>query len=224
MASDGEQVSGMNQKENISALLDGELGESDLSRLLNELTDDDLDTWHSFSAVGDLMRSTDLATLHRIQLLDQIDAALQHEPTVVAPVLKATLAQRLSAKLASSASTRRFAASVAAVGFFSFALYQAIPPVDKQVQMVRVQSAQSVSDEELALWQEYFMAHQQNSIRGGLAGVSPIARVEADRPLMSATERVGMGVDEPAEWMNVWEPASPQMNGQVQFNYVSATR
>ena len=82
----------------------------------------------------------------------------------------------------------------------------------------------SISDQELALWQEYFMAHQQNSVRSGLSGVSPIARVEADRPTINGTEKLIVNNAGAAEWMNVWEPSPHSSDPSVQFNYVSSSR
>ena len=79
-------------------------------------------------------------------------------------------------------------------------------------------------DEELALWQEYFTAHQQNSIRGGLSGVSPIARVEADRPMLDNTETIIVNNSGAGEWMNVWEPSPYSTDPSVEFNYVSSSR
>jgi hypothetical protein len=120
---------------------------------------------------------------------------------------------------------RRMLASVAAIGFFSFALNQVVPPQDAQVQMVRTQAvSNTMSDEDLALWQEYFMAHQQNSVRGGLAGVSPIARLNTDRPTIDNTQRLIVNNHGAAQWMNVWEPSPQGSNPTVQFNYVSSSR
>lgn len=216
----------MNTNEHISAMLDGELEEAELNAILSAMADEEVQTWQAYSAVGDLIRSSDLATFHSPRLLDRIQASLNEEPTVLAPVLATNLARQSAfQRLFNGDRSRRLIASVAAVGFFSFALNQAIPPLDSQVQMVRTQAVNNtISDEELALWQEYFMAHQQNSIRGGLAGVSPIARVEADRPTLNNTERVIVNNAQAAEWMNVWEPSPYGTDPSVEFNYVSSSR
>jgi negative regulator of sigma E activity len=216
----------MNRNEQISAMLDGELEEAQLKSLLSAMAEEEVQTWQAYSAVGDVLRSSDMASFHSPALLDRIQASLADEPTVIAPVLATSLARQSALQRVFSAGrSRRLIASVAAVGFFSFALNQAIPPVDSQVQMVRTQSVNNtLSDEELALWQEYFMAHQQNSIRGGLSGVSPIARVEAERPILNNTERVIVNNTQAAEWMNVWEPSPYGTDPTVQFNYVSSGR
>ena len=207
-------------------MLDGELDDADIKAILSSIQAEDVQAWNSYSAVGDLIRSADMVAFHSPSLLERIDTALQQEPTVVAPTLATSLARKTAARrLFDFGSSRRFIASIAAVGFFSFAMHQAIPPLDTQVQMVRTQATvQSVTDQELALWQEYFMAHQQNSVRSGLSGVSPIARVEAERPLLNNTERVMVNDMGAVEWMNVWEPAANGDNQSVQFNYVSSSR
>ncbi|MCE2746602.1 MAG: sigma-E factor negative regulatory protein [Burkholderiales bacterium] len=216
----------MNRNEQISAMLDGELNEVELKLLLEAMDAEEADTWQSYCAVGDLIRSDEMISFHSPNLVEQISACIEKEPTVFAPVLATQMARKTAfQQLFNAGRSRRLLASVAAVGFFSFALNQAIPPLESQVQMVRKQAVQnSFTDEELALWQEYFMAHQQNSIRGGLSGVSPIARVEADRPMMDNTERVIVNDSEAGEWMNVWEPSTHGNDPTIQFNYVSSSR
>jgi negative regulator of sigma E activity len=216
----------MSKNEQISAMLDGELSEAELKAILADMDHENTQAWATYSAVGDFIRSSEMAAFHSPPLLDRIAASLNEEPTVVAPVI-ATHASRHTTlqKPAGVARARRLLASVAAIGFFSFALNQAIPPSDNQVQMVRTQPAQNqVSEADLALWQEYFMAHQQNSLRSGLSGVSPIARVEANRPSMDNTERVIVNNTDTAEWMNVWEPSAYSTDSSVKFNYVSSSR
>lgn len=216
----------MNRNEQISAMLDGELDEANLKAILSSMVDEDLQAWQGYSAVGDLIRSSDTAAFHSPSLVQRIGSSLEQEPTVVAPVLATALVrQSVAQRVLVAGLSKRLLASLAAVGFFSFAMNQAIPPLDSQVQMVRTQAADNTfTDEELALWQEYFMAHQQNSVRSGLSGVSPIARVEADRPSLNNTERVIVNNMDAAEWMNVWEPSAYGTDQSVQFNYVSSSR
>lgn len=207
-------------------MLDGELDEVELKRLLDSLEAEEAKAWEGYCVVGDLIRSSEMISFHSPELVKRIGASLENEPTVVAPVLLAkTGRQAAFQRIFKAGPSRRLLASVAAVGFFSFALNQAIPPLDSQVQMVRTQAVENTfTDEELALWQEYFMAHQQNSVRGGLSAVSPIARVEADRPMLDNTERVIVGNSAAGEWMNVWEPSPHSTDPTVRFNYVSSSR
>ncbi|HEX4856552.1 MAG TPA: sigma-E factor negative regulatory protein [Limnobacter sp.] len=216
----------MNRHQQISAMLDGELSEAEFKALMDTADEADIQAWGSYSMVGDLIRSSELASFHSGSLLKSIEARLAEEPVVLAPVL-ATQARRkgLADRLLANGRTRYIAASVAAVGLVSFALNQAVPPLDGKVQMVRGQSVEStVTDEELALWQDYFMAHQQNIIRGGLGGVAPLARVEADRPLIDNREHLILGNPGAGEWMNVWEPAFESAEAPVQYNFVSTGR
>ncbi|HEX4842198.1 MAG TPA: RseA family anti-sigma factor [Limnobacter sp.] len=217
----------MERKEQMSAILDGELDDIQLRSVLNSLGNDDVATFASYALVGDLLRSSDMVRMHAGPLVDRIEAALELEPTVLAPVIATEQSRKTRlARALSLGRSRRMVASVAAIGFFSFALNQAVPPQDTQLQMVRTASVveSGFSDEELALWQEYFMAHQQNSVRSGLAGVSPIARVEADRPSLQSTVRVNVDDVEATEWMNVWDSGVYSANNTVQFNYVSSSR
>lgn len=217
----------MNRNEQISAMLDGELSEAELKAILSSIDDEEVQSWESYCLVSDLIRSSDMATFHSPSLSDRIQQSLESEPTVLAPVLATAIArkQRALHLLQSVGRSKRLFASVAAVGFFSFALNQAVPPLDSQIQMVRTQASNvAFTDEELALWQEYFMAHQQNTVRSGLSAVSPIARVEADRPSLDNTERVIVNGTGDAEWLNVWEPSAHSADSSVQFNYVSSSR
>lgn len=73
----------MANKEQISALMDGDLSDAEL---LNELgQDSDLqDTWGRYHLIGDAMRG-DLPVNLQLDLSDSIMAALEDEPTILAP-------------------------------------------------------------------------------------------------------------------------------------------
>lgn len=213
----------MNRNEKVSALLDGELDELSVKQLLSSWSDDESEQWNTHALVGDLIRSSELAQFHSSAVSERIQAALVDEPTVVAPQIQAQIQrQSLLQRIGNTGRSIRLVASVAAIGALSFALHQAVPPLDSQLQMVKSQNETVVSDQELALWQEYFMAHQQNSVRSGLSGLSPIARVEADRPTLgSAERRVILSNTESADWMNVWEQGPALTQQGLQYNYVS---
>ncbi|MCQ8895929.1 sigma-E factor negative regulatory protein [Limnobacter humi] len=212
--------------EQLSALLDGELDDQDLDAVIRNLDDDALQTWHLLNTVGDVMRSSELVAHHSPSFLKRFEVELSKEATVLAPALAAHWSQRMVQRLSRTSSTRRMVASAAAVAVFSFAMYQAVPPLERSVQMVRTTPVQTVSDQDLALWQEYFMAHQQNSLRSGLSGVSPIARVEAERPQLNTVSQVNVGTPDGLDWMNVWQPSDDAWmdSSSVRFNYVSAGR
>lgn len=216
----------MNRNEQISALLDGELSEAELKLLLADSESEDSLTFGHYGLVGDLIRSSEIARFHSPVLVKSIEDALANEPTVLAPTIATDQARKtLVQRMLAPARARLALASLMAVGFVSFALNQAVPPLENQVQMVRGQATENTfTDEELALWQEYFMAHQQNIIRGGLAGVSPLARMEADRPMLDNREHVLVTNSSAGEWMNVWEPSIGPADTPVQYNYVSSGR
>ena len=73
----------MANKEQISALMDGDLSDAEV---LNELgMDPDLqDTWGRYHLIGDAMRG-DLPVNLQLDLSDSIMAALEDEPTILAP-------------------------------------------------------------------------------------------------------------------------------------------
>ncbi len=73
----------MANKEQISALMDGDLSDAEV---LNELEmDSDLqDTWGRYHLIGDAMRG-DLPVNLQLDLSDCIMAALEDEPTILAP-------------------------------------------------------------------------------------------------------------------------------------------
>lgn len=213
----------MNKNEQVSALLDGELDDARIKQLLSSWSEDESEQWSSHALVGDLIRSSELGQFHSPAMAERIRVALADEPTVIAPQVQTQIQrQNLLQRVINTGRSIRVMASVAAVGALSFALHQAVPPLDSQLQVVRSQGETVVSDQELALWQEYFMAHQQNSVRSGLSGLSPIARVEADRPTLgSAESRVILSNTESADWMNVWEQAPTASQQGLQYNYVS---
>lgn len=73
----------MANKEQISALMDGDLSDAEV---LNELEmDSDLqDTWGRYHLIGDAMRG-DLPVNLQLDLSDSVMAALEDEPTILAP-------------------------------------------------------------------------------------------------------------------------------------------
>ncbi|MDH0177029.1 RseA family anti-sigma factor [Aeromonas dhakensis] len=125
----------MANKEQLSALMDGDLSDVEV---LNELgTDPALqDTWSRYHLIGDAMRG-DLPVNLQLDLSDSIMAALEDEPTIVAPKpveSKPAAPQSGSAKTATIVPFLRragqqvgqyaIAASVAAAVIFGVQQYQ----------------------------------------------------------------------------------------------------
>jgi len=89
--SSGDEVDDCAQR--LSALLDGELDADQCTTLVERLRQDQAagDTWAMFNCVGDAMRSADVASFHSAGFVARVAAALEREPTVLAP---AGLSQR----------------------------------------------------------------------------------------------------------------------------------
>ena len=91
---DGDDAGNCAQR--LSCLLDGEL-DSDECRALVERLRRDREAcrkWELFNCVGDAMRSADVAAWHSGRFVARVSAALQQEPTVLAPVAASRSASR----------------------------------------------------------------------------------------------------------------------------------
>jgi negative regulator of sigma E activity len=101
----------------LSALLDGELDAQDCRALLERLGRDDeaCRRWALLNCVGDAMRSADVAACHSAGFISRVSAALEQEPTVLAP---AALPQRSAVRrwLLPGAGAAAAAAVLIAVG------------------------------------------------------------------------------------------------------------
>lgn len=71
----------------LSCLLDGELESDECRDLVERLRHDDdaCRRWMLFNCVGDAMRSSDVASWHSDGFVARVSAALEREPTVLAP-------------------------------------------------------------------------------------------------------------------------------------------
>ncbi|WP_434665654.1 sigma-E factor negative regulatory protein [Aeromonas sp. NJAU223] len=121
----------MANKEQISALMDGDLSEI---KVLNELgTDPSMqDTWSRYHLIGDAMRG-DLPVNLQLDLSDSIMLALEDEPTILAPVPAPSTVTEVKTGAKVIPLIRRFgqqvgqyaiAASVAAAVIFGVQQYQ----------------------------------------------------------------------------------------------------
>lgn len=121
----------MANKEQISALMDGDLSEI---KVLNELgTDPSMqDTWSRYHLIGDAMRG-DLPVNLQLDLSDSIMLALEDEPTILAPVPVPSTVTEVKTGAKVIPLIRRFgqqvgqyaiAASVAAAVIFGVQQYQ----------------------------------------------------------------------------------------------------
>lgn len=81
--------SGQTRREDISALLDGELASPAVDRVCVEWRTDSAsrDVWHTYSLIGDVMRCEELASdaAHDAQFLQKFRTNMTTEPVVLAP-------------------------------------------------------------------------------------------------------------------------------------------
>lgn len=101
----------------LSALLDGEIDEAGCRALVERLRQDEdaCRRWALLNCVGDAMRSADVASFHSEGFVARVSAALEREPTVLAP---AALPQRSAVRrwLLPGAGAAAAAAVLIAVG------------------------------------------------------------------------------------------------------------
>jgi negative regulator of sigma E activity len=101
----------------LSCLLDGEIDEASCRSVLDRVRGDDDASrrWELLNCVGDAMRSAEVAAWHRPGFVGRVSAALEREPTVLAP---AALPRRTGARrwLLPGAGVAAAAAIVLAVG------------------------------------------------------------------------------------------------------------
>lgn len=166
-------------REQISALVDGELDGVQASRLLERLNDQSLrPTWDCYHQIGDAIRSDDMALAMRPEFAARMAAQLDAEPALLAPK------RRLLARLGAWPTAL---AAVAATGFGFFiapgmfggsaapggALVQVADGARKAQDTVlaEVSDMSAVAQAGVA---DYIRLHQ--SANPGLYGTAPLAR------------------------------------------------
>lgn len=156
-------------KEQISALMDGELFDDEAEALLDTMkrnpeTDED---WQTYHLIGDILRQPDQA---HADISAAVRQRLQAEPTILAP--RARTRQQKARWFALSA-----AASVLAVGVVAWMSVQIAP--EPAPQIAAQQSGYSVRP---ASYQtdggvnDYLMAHQEMSPSAEMQGGAPYVR------------------------------------------------
>lgn len=177
----------------LSSLMDGELTADEANRLLGSLcTDTQLRAhWAAFHAVGDALRSTEVAAAHSTSFCLRVSEAIAREPTVLAP--RATVGRlRLRRYLAPGLAV---AASAAVIGFVAVPLMKvSAPPAVPAVQQAAVQpSATAVAADEGArraattvanarALQAYLVAHRELTTGAALPRATPYLRTTTEQP------------------------------------------
>ena len=87
LASTPEAGDGDDCAQKLSALLDGELDADECGALVERLRQDDeaCRRWGLLNCVGDAMRSPEVGSFHSAGFVARVSAALEREPTVLAP-------------------------------------------------------------------------------------------------------------------------------------------
>lgn len=149
-------------KENLSALMDGELDEQAAANVLQSVsTDAELkSTWQAYHLIGDAMRGG--ALLH-VDVREQVTNRLQDEPTVLAP--RPHVRRRLV--------TARYAvaASVALAGVVGWYTWQS-QPADPGLMAQAVPAASLQVAVTPPANQPYLQAHQESGFNDGLSRAS----------------------------------------------------
>jgi sigma-E factor negative regulatory protein RseA len=160
-------------KEQISALMDGELDERAAGDAIERLRtrSEALDTWRLYHLISDGMRDTRLLSAG---FAARVGGRLAAEPTVLAPV-----------SLPGRTPVQRFAfaaaASVAAVALVGWLALAPQPELSRPLAQAQPASAPQVNVPLPRAAQDYLLAHQGFSPRVSLQGMAPYVRTVADR-------------------------------------------
>ena len=156
-------------KQQISALMDGELFDDDAEALLDVMKrhpDADED-WQTYHLIGDILRQPDQA---HADISAKMRARLQAEPTVLAP--RASTRQQKARWFALSA-----AASVLAVGVVAWMSVQISPETAPQLAAQQQEiGARPASYSVEGGVDDYLMAHQEMSPSSDMRGAVPYVR------------------------------------------------
>jgi sigma-E factor negative regulatory protein RseA len=163
-------------KENISALMDGELDERASMEALQALRGEGeaLDTWRTYHLISDAMRDTRLLSAG---FTARVAERLAAEPTVLAPIKRQPV-QRFA--LAAAAGV----AGVALVGWMAFAPQPQAPQIAKMQTLAPAPAVAAVPLPPSA--NDYLLAHQGFSPRVFLQGMAPYVRTVAEHPETSS--------------------------------------
>jgi sigma-E factor negative regulatory protein RseA len=168
-------------KENISALMDGELDGQAADNAIHTLRGEGeaLEAWRTYHLISDAMRDTRLLSAGFTARLAE---RLAQEPTVLAPAnLRRAPVKRFA--LAAAAGV----AGVGLVGWLAFAPQPQRSPSMAQSQSQQPAVAGTVNVIPLpAATNDYLLAHQGFSPRVSLQGMAPYVRTVAEHPAETA--------------------------------------
>ncbi len=160
--------------EQISALMDNELSEQDARQAMLRLDDTTgaRESWATYHLIGDALRGQG----DMLDVADRVAAALQGEPTVLAPRRPVRSGRVLTYALSAAASI----SAIAVVGWMAFSTGSMVQPPVELARAVpgapEAAEAQLVSAPSDGQMNEYLLAHQGVSPSSGLEGVAPYIR------------------------------------------------
>jgi sigma-E factor negative regulatory protein RseA len=167
--------------EHVSALMDGELTESQMAQQLAHLREhpDLLECWDTFHLIGDVLRGDGtLSTAFREGVMQKLAA----EPTVLAPPRPA--AKRILTYALSAAASL---AAVAVVGWLAF-FSNPISPPGEMAKAPQTLTSPAAPSPQLAsvpsdgTMNEYLIAHQEYSPSTTIQGLAPYIRTVSSAP------------------------------------------
>lgn len=161
--------------EHISALMDGELNESQMTQNLARLKEDPdlLDSWDTFHLIGDVLRGERVLSGVSRQ---SVSEKLASEPTVLAPRRRAPK-KMMTYALSAAASL----SAVAVVGWLAFFNNPLAPPSEiatapPNPPPLATPSPQLASVPSDGTMNEYLIAHQEYSPSTTIQGLAPYIR------------------------------------------------
>lgn len=157
----------------LSALIDGELEEREMSRQLSRIKQQEelRESWDLFHLIGDTLRDDARLSPHfRQRMTDR----LALEPTILAP--RRSVAKHVTAYALTAA------ASLSAIAVVAWVAFSANPlSTPQEIAKIKVPAATAVP--QLAVqgnMNEYLLAHQEFSPSTALQGVAPFIRTVSD--------------------------------------------
>ena len=157
-------------KENLSAWMDGELGEQQARQLPQQLKRDAelRGDWDCYHLIGDALRG-----VQGPDLCAKICTRLDAEPTVLAPPRRST-AEKLR-WIALSA-----AASIAAVAFVGWMALSGVQQDSVQIAGTPATEVKQVAVPAGEVANDYLLAHQRYSPSNAMQGVAPYVRIVSE--------------------------------------------
>jgi sigma-E factor negative regulatory protein RseA len=157
-------------KENLSAWIDGELGDQQARQLPQQLKRDAQlrGNWDCYHLIGDALRG-----VQGPDLCSKIRARLDAEPTVLAPQRRST-AERLRWVALS------VAASVAAVAFVGWMALSGVQQDSAQIAAVPAAEVKQVAVPAGEVANDYLLAHQRYSPSNAMQGLAPYVRTVSE--------------------------------------------